>query len=125
MTDFKKVLIVDDSITILEIVKKFIGNRNYEIITANNGVSGLKMAEQEKPDVILLDIMLPKMDGYEVCRRIRKNADLAKTKILLFSVKSDKNSMEIGYKAGADDYLAKESGLETIADRIDLLLNHS
>lgn len=123
MADFKKVLIVDDSVTILEIVKKFIGNKTYEVITANNGVSGLKMAELEKPDVVLLDIMLPKMDGYEVCRRIRSNADLVKTKILLFSVKSDKASMDIGYKAGCDDYLAKESGLETIADRIDRLLN--
>lgn len=125
MADFKKVLIVDDSITILEIVKKFIDNKTYEVITANNGVSGLKMAEMEKPDVVLLDIMLPKMDGYEVCRRIKKNSDLAKTKILLFSVKSDKASMDIGYKAGADDYLAKESGLEIIADRINRLLNPS
>lgn len=123
MTDFKKVLIVDDSVTILEIVKKFIGNKTYEVITANNGVSGLKMAELEKPDVVLLDIMLPKMDGYEVCRRIKNNSNLAKTKILLFSVKSDKASMDTGYKAGADDYLAKESGLEIIADRIDRLLN--
>lgn len=123
MADFKKVLIVDDSVTILEIVKKFIGNKTYEVITANNGVSGLKMAEAEKPDVVLLDIMLPKMDGYEVCRRIKNNADLAKTKILLFSVKSDKASMDTGFKAGADDYLAKESGLEIIADRIDRLLN--
>ena len=123
MADFKKVLIVDDSVTILEIVKKFIGNKTYEVITANNGVSGLKMAELEKPDVVLLDIMLPKMDGYEVCRRIRNNADLAKTKILIFSVKSDKASMDTAYKAGADDYLTKESGLEIIADRVDRLLN--
>ena len=123
MADFKKVLIVDDSITILEIVKKFIGNKNYEVITANNGVSGLKIAEMEKPDIILLDIMLPKMDGYEICRRIRNNSDLAKTKILIFSVKSDKASMDTAYKAGADDYLTKESGLEIIADRVDRLLN--
>lgn len=123
MADFKKLLIVDDSITILEIVKKFIGNKTYEVITANNGVSGLKMAEMEKPDVVLLDIMLPQMDGYEVCRRIRNNSDLAKTKILIFSVKSDKASMDAGYKAGADDYLTKESGLEIIADRVDRLLN--
>ena len=123
MADFKKLLIVDDSITILEIVKKFIGNKTYEVITANNGVSGLKMAEMEKPDIVLLDIMLPKMDGYEICRRIRNNSDLAKTKILIFSVKSDKASMDTGYKAGADDYLAKESGLEIIADRVDRLLN--
>ena len=123
MADFKKLLIVDDSITILEIVKKFIGNKNYEVITANNGVSGLKIAEMEKPDIVLLDIMLPKMDGYEICRRIRNNSDLAKTKILIFSVKSDKASMDAGYKAGADDYLTKESGLEIIADRVDRLLN--
>ncbi len=123
MADFKKLLIVDDSITILEIVKKFIGNKTYEVITANNGVSGLKMAEMEKPDIVLLDIILPKMDGYEVCRRIRNNSDLAKTKILIFSVKSDKASMNSGFEAGADDYLTKESGLEIIADRVDRLLN--
>ena len=123
MADFKKLLIVDDSITILEIVKKFIGNKTYEVITANNGVSGLKMAEMEKPDVVLLDILLPRMDGYEVCRRIRENPDLAKTKILIFSVKSDKASMDTGYKSGADDYLAKDAGLEIIADRVDRLLN--
>lgn len=122
MTDFKKILIVDDSITILEVVKKFIKNKSYEIITANNGLSGLKIAQMEKPDIILLDIMLPKMDGFTVCKNIKKDPNLSKTKIIMFSVKSDKESKDTAKAAGADDFLQKETDMDKISETIDSML---
>lgn len=122
MSDFKKILIVDDSITILEIVKKFIKNKSYEIMTANNGVSGLKIAQLEKPDVVLLDIMLPKMDGYTVCRKIKDDPQLSSTKVIMFSVKSDKESRDIANAAGADYFLMKETEMEKISQTIDSII---
>jgi two-component system, OmpR family, alkaline phosphatase synthesis response regulator PhoP len=122
MVDFKKILIVDDSITILEVVKKFMKNATFEIMTANNGLSGLKIAQVEKPDVVLLDIMLPKMDGYNVCKNIKADSALSHTKVIMFSVKSDKQSRETARTVGADCFLMKETEMEKISETIDSLL---
>jgi DNA-binding response OmpR family regulator len=105
----QKVLIVDDSLTIVEMLKVMIQRRAFEVITANNGESGLKIAQLEKPDVIILDIMLPKMDGFNVCRKIKGDPELAGCKVVLFTVRSDAESKEMGAAVGADDFITKDT----------------
>jgi CheY-like chemotaxis protein/MinD-like ATPase involved in chromosome partitioning or flagellar assembly len=103
----EKVLVVDDDIDTLRMVGLMLQRQGYEISAATNGEQGLSKALTEKPDVILLDVMMPDMDGYEVTRRLRKNPSTKNTPILLFTAKTQLDDELAGFEAGADDYLTK------------------
>lgn len=103
----EKILIVDDDVDTLRLVGLMLQRQGYQIIAATNGEQGLEKAFEEKPDVILLDVMMPEMDGYEVTRRLRKNPLTATTPILLFTAKTQLDDKVTGFEAGADDYLTK------------------
>ncbi len=102
-----KVLIVDDDVQTLRLVGLMLERQGYKILAANSGNQALQMARTEQPDVIILDIMMPDMDGYEVIRRLRKDPETANLPILLFTAKTDVDNKISGYEAGADDYLTK------------------
>ena len=102
----KRVLAVDDNELNIEIIKEVLDDE-YNLKTATTGEEALEVAVEFRPDVILLDIMLPGMDGYEVCQRIRANPTLCHTKIIMVSAKAMTSERIEGYEAGANVYIAK------------------
>jgi len=103
----EKILIIDDDLDTLRLVGLMLQKKGYAIVAANNGKQGLRKAETELPDLILLDVMMPEMDGYEVARRLRDNPDTKNIPILMFTAKSQLDDKVSGFEAGADDYLTK------------------
>ncbi|MCP4139784.1 MAG: response regulator [Chloroflexi bacterium] len=121
----EKILIIDDDIDTLRLVGLMLQKEGYQIITANNGKQGLLKMSEETPDLILLDIMMPEMDGYEVARRLRKNPETAETPILMFTAKSQAEDRVSGFEAGADGYLTKPTRPIELQAHIRGLLTHS
>jgi len=106
MQEKSKILAVDDNSINLAVIKELLGNQ-YDLITVSTGKDALKMAQEFRPDLIILDIMLHGMDGYEVCQKIRKSSSLRYTKIIMVSAKAMASERLKGYQVGADDYLTK------------------
>lgn len=103
----EKILIIDDDVDTLKLVGLMLQRQGYQISAAANGEQGLAKAFEEKPDVILLDVMMPDMDGYEVTRRLRKNPTTKDIPILMFTAKTQLDDKVTGFEAGVDDYLTK------------------
>jgi len=101
------VLIVDDEPSAREILRGILFNRGYEIILAENGMEALKKAKEIKPDLILLDVMMPEMDGFEVCRHLRDDPILAEVPVIMTTALDDQDSYIKGIEAGADDFVSK------------------
>jgi DNA-binding response OmpR family regulator len=102
--DKKKILLVDDSNTILMMERMILRNGPYEMVTACNGEEAVVKAESEKPDLILMDVIMPKMDGFEACRRIRSTSA---TPIIMVTTRGEEHNMETAYKVGCTDYVTK------------------
>ncbi len=103
----EKILIVDDDLETLRLVGLMLQRQGYQIVAANNGSQGINLAKNEKPDLIVLDVMMPDMDGYSVTRELRKEPTTSDTPILMFTAKSQVDDKVAGYEAGVDDYLTK------------------
>jgi len=103
----RKVLIVEDDPSASSFASYALEQEGYKVLTAANGVDGLKMAQEEKPDLLVLDVMLPGMDGFELCHRLRSEASTAKLPIMMLSVKGRESDRDMGLKVGADKYLTK------------------
>ncbi len=103
----KKVLIVDDEPHIVELVRVCLEDTDYEIVEAYDGQEALDVAQREKPDLILLDIMLPKMDGYEVCRKLKSSDDTKDIPVVMLTAKGQEVDKVKGFQAGADSYMTK------------------
>jgi two-component system, OmpR family, alkaline phosphatase synthesis response regulator PhoP len=102
----KKVLIIEDEMNIAH-AERMILEEDYHVILAHDGLSGLKLAQKEKPDIVVLDLMLPKMHGFDVCKKIREDKNLKDTKIIMVTAKNDDKDESKGMDAGADDYIMK------------------
>lgn len=107
MFKLPKILVVDDSPTVLEVVTAVLVQEGYEVITASDGLEGLNKARSEKPDLIVLDVMLPKMQGYQVCRLLKFDENYKEIPILMYTSKDQEDNKITGLKTGADDYLIK------------------
>jgi DNA-binding response OmpR family regulator len=118
----EKILIIDDDIDTLKLVGLMLQKQGYRILAANNGPQGLAYAEDELPDLILLDVMMPDMDGYEVARRLRANPRTASIPILMFTAKSQLDEKVTGFEAGADDYLTKPTHPAELSAHVKALL---
>jgi pilus assembly protein CpaE len=118
----EKILIVDDDVDTLRLVGLMLQRQGYQIVAASNGEQGLVKAFEEKPDIILLDVMMPDMDGYEVTRRLRKNPVTRSTPILMFTAKTQLDDKVTGFEAGADDYLTKPTHPTELQAHIRALL---
>jgi CheY-like chemotaxis protein len=101
-----KILVVDDNATNLEIIQEMLED-DYTVKTATNGSDAIKLAEQWQPRVVLLDVMLPGVDGYEICRRLRTTPGMARTRIIMVSAKAMPSERAQGFDAGADAYITK------------------
>jgi len=103
----EKILVVDDDVDTLRLVGLMLQRQGYQIVAANNGHQALNLAQNENPDLIILDVMMPDMDGYEVTRRLRALATTKTTPIIMFTAKSQVDDKVSGFEAGVDDYLTK------------------
>jgi CheY-like chemotaxis protein/MinD-like ATPase involved in chromosome partitioning or flagellar assembly len=103
----EKILVVDDDVETLRLVGLMLQRQSYQVITASNGTQAITLTNLERPDLIVLDIMMPDLDGYQVTREIRSNPKTAHIPILMFTAKSQVDDKVIGYEMGADDYLTK------------------
>jgi DNA-binding response OmpR family regulator len=122
-TKQRKILIVDDNPDVVEITREELLACNYEVITASNGLEGLNKAEREDPDLVILDIMLPGIDGYEVCHRLRSKPRTAELPILMYSAKVRESDREMGLRMGANDYVAKSlDSAPDLVRRVEVLL---
>jgi len=117
-----KILLVDDEPDILEIVGYNLANEGYQIITAENGVEAVKKAKKELPHLIILDVMMPEMDGIEACENIRKNPDLKDTIITFLTARGEDYSQLAGFDAGADDYITKPIKPKVLVSKVQALL---
>jgi DNA-binding response OmpR family regulator len=118
-----KILIIEDDPTSLRLIEYALKQRGYRVLTTLNGLEGIITAQKEEPDLIILDIMLPGIDGFEVCRRLNAGAQTAKIPILIISAKTQKEDINAGFKAGADDYLLKPTSPAEILNRVENLLS--
>ena len=117
-----KILLVDDEPDILEIVGYNLSNEGYQVITASNGLEGVKKANKEKPQLIILDVMMPEMDGIEACEQIRKNKDLENTVVTFLTARGEDYSQVAGFDAGADDYITKPIKPKVLVSKVKALL---
>ena len=117
-----KILLVDDEPDILEIVGYNLSSEGYQVITAENGIEAVKKAKKEKPQLIILDVMMPEMDGIEACEQIRKNPDLSDTIITFLTARGEDYSQLAGFDAGADDYITKPIKPKVLVSKVKALL---
>jgi two-component system response regulator VicR len=117
-----KILVVDDEASIVTILSYNLKKEGYEVITAEDGESALSLAFSENPDLILLDIMMPVMDGYEVCRKIREKSSVP---IIMLTARADEVDKVIGLEIGADDYVTKPFGNRELIARVKANLRRS
>jgi len=113
------ILVVDDDTDALEIVRTYLESRGYEVATALDGKEALARLEEIRPAVVLLDVMMPGMDGWEVARVIKNHPDFGNTRVIMLTARSDFSDKHEGLRAGADDYLVKPIKLEDLGQRIE------
>lgn len=119
----RRVLVVDDEIYIVHILEFSLTMEGYEVVTASNGEEALRKARERRPDLVVLDIMMPGMDGLEVCRRLRQDEELHDVPILMLSAKGRPVDRDAGFATGADDYILKPFSPRRLLDRIRLLFD--
>jgi CheY-like chemotaxis protein len=118
----EKILIIDDDVDTLRLVGLMLQRQGYQIVAAPNGLQGLTKALEDRPDLILLDVMMPDMDGYEVTRRLRKNPATSAIPILMFTAKTQLDDKVTGFEVGADDYLTKPTHPTELQAHVKALL---
>jgi two-component system alkaline phosphatase synthesis response regulator PhoP len=117
-----KILIADDEPDILEFVSYNLVKEGYQVSTAKNGAEAIELAKKIKPHLILLDIMMPELDGVEVCRELRSNPDFKNTIIAFLTARSEDYSQIVGFEVGGDDYITKPIRPRVLTSRISALL---
>lgn len=118
----ERILVIEDEGDLREVVAYNLSREGYRVSAAAGGRAGLERAEREQPDLIVLDLMLPDMDGLEVCRRIRRNPKIAATRIVMLTAKAEESDVVLGLGVGADDYLTKPFGVKELIARVQAVL---
>ncbi len=116
----KKILLIDDDPTLLHLLGEFLKDDSFEVISALNGSAGLRLAYDQRPDLILLDVMLPGMDGWEVCARLREMSDVP---IIMLTAKTTEADKLRGFRLGVDDYVTKPFSFAELVARIQAVLS--
>lgn len=120
----KRILLVDDETDLVETVKFRLESNNYEVLTAYNGQEGLDKARKEKPDLIILDLMLPKIDGYKVCRMLKFDEKYKNIPIILFTARAQDSDKKLGEEVGADAYISKPFEPAALLEKVKTLLEN-
>lgn len=118
----RKVLVVDDDRSVARFLQDALETEGYQVMVAANGLQGLLSAQQEGPDLVILDVMLPGLDGFEVCHRLRSDPQTSHLPIIMYSGKGRENDRLTGEKVGANEYLIKPIDLEEILAKMESLL---
>jgi two-component system alkaline phosphatase synthesis response regulator PhoP len=116
------ILVVDDEQDLLDLIEYNLKKEGFAVIKAENGLEGIKAAKEHKPDLILLDIMMPKMDGLEVCNQIRQDKEIKKTPIIFLTARGDEKTEVEGLNSGGDDYITKPISTTKLMSRIKAVL---
>lgn len=120
-----KVLIVDDEEHIQELIKYNLESAGYNVICSGDGIEALKLVKSAKPDLVLLDVMLPGKDGYDVCKEIRKDIDISNLPIIMITAKSEELDKILGLELGADDYITKPFSIRELLARVKAVLRRT
>jgi len=120
-----KILLVDDEVDILEFISYNLEKEGYKVYTAQNGVEAIKVAEKKTPDLIILDVMMPEMDGIAACEEIRKIPSLQSSVIAFLTARGEDYSQIAGFEAGADDYITKPIRPKVLVSRVKALLKRT
>lgn len=118
----KKILVVDDELELVKAVEIRLKQADYEVLAANDGQEGLEKAKKEKPDLIVLDLMLPKMDGYKVCGFLKADTRYNKIPIIMFTARAQEIDIQTGKEVGADAYITKPFDHQVLLGKIKELL---
>ena len=118
----KKILVVEDESQMVEVLKMRLEAHGYEVITADNGQDGLEKAKKEKPDLIIMDLMLPKMNGYKACGLLKSDARYAKIPIVIFTARAQEEDLKLGEELGAEVYITKPFEPQALLSKIRELL---
>ncbi len=121
----EKILIVDDEERIVELLHFNLVNAGYEVLSANNGIDAVKIAKAEKPSLLLLDLMLPGMDGFDVCKEIKRDSEMKKTSIIMLTAKGEELDKILGLELGADDYITKPFSVRELLARVKAVLRRT
>ena len=121
--DPKKILVVDDEIDLVETIRFPLEIEGYHVLVAYNGEDALNQARTENPDMILLDLMLPKLDGYKVCRLLKFDERYKHIPILMLTAKTQAKDIVIGMKTGADEYITKPFDINYLMKKVKEYLN--
>ena len=117
-----KILVIDDDVKICEVIKLYLEKEGFEVVIAHNGSDGINIFKHEMPDLVILDIMLPKKDGYEVCRELRKISNIP---IIMLTAKGETFDKVLGLELGADDYIVKPFDPKELIARIKAVLRRT
>jgi two-component system, OmpR family, alkaline phosphatase synthesis response regulator PhoP len=121
--DKKKILVIDDETSISDSLSLMLGARGFDVITASNGISALSEATTNHLNLIILDLIMPGIDGYEICRRLKNNKEAKRVPVIILSGKFDRDSISKAQQAGADDYIVKPFTLPTLMNKINCLIS--
>lgn len=120
----KKILIIDDEANLVVLLESRLKTHGYEILTAYDGQSGLEMAKKYKPNLIILDLMLPKIDGHKVCGLLKNDTRYAKIPIILFTARAQDSDRQMAKELGADAYITKPFEPKVLLSKIEELLSN-
>ena len=118
----KKILLVDDEPDLVLLMEARLRANGYDVLSAQDGQTALEVAKREKPDLIILDLMLPKMDGYKVCGLLKKDSRYAKIPIVMFTARAQEEDRKLGEEVGANAYLTKPFEPDTLLGKIRELI---
>jgi DNA-binding response OmpR family regulator len=118
----EKLLVVDDEIGFVELISERLGAKGFDILKAFDGKEGIERAHSDKPDLIILDVSMPEMNGYDVCRKLKLDENFKNIPIIMLTAKFQPNDINFGMEMGADAYLTKPPELELLLHTVDALL---
>jgi len=121
----KKVLVVDDEKFVRELIKIKLGRCGLAVIEATNGVEAIETARSVKPDIILMDVMMPKMNGFEACEKLKSDPDTARIPIVMLTARGEQANLEKGLSLGATDYMSKPFSPQKLAELVIEILQRS
>lgn len=120
-----KILVIEDDMNISELIRYNLEAAGYAVLTAHDGETGFQQILSERPDLVVLDLMLPKMDGIEICNRLRRTSDLSHTPVIMVTARGSETDRIVGLEIGADDYMTKPFSVRELEARIRTVLRRA
>jgi DNA-binding response OmpR family regulator len=120
--EIRKILVVDDDPNVFELVQLYVESENVEVLQALDAYAGLDLAVRQIPDIVVLDVMMPGMDGLEMCRLLRETPRISDTVVVILSAKAEPDDIAAGYQAGADEYVTKPFEPKQLAELLEEMM---